>query len=250
VDEKHALEYNVVEALQTAKPSLPIRSFEVSNNPEVDVLLTLIDGGIVGVEVTQLHPGGQQAHRWESARRKVVDRAQRLYACRSLPNLSVVVSWSTGCQPTKRQQYALAEKLAAFVADHVPAVNEILEFQQYDEPLPAPPVGIERLLIRRFFQLPNHWDDPRSAWVGDLSVETIRERLVAKEKKPSKYLGSYKEHWLVLAVGTGGPSTWANVPLHLEEVTFASTFHRVFVVHPLALAIELRVGRAEEYASG
>ena len=230
----------MVRALFDAFPDLRHRSWRASPSPEMDVVVARSDGGIIGVEVTRLHPtGGEDARRWEGTQDAIVNDAASRHESKELPNLEVVVFWSAWVDPTTRRRATIVEDLSDFVAEHTPAEGEVADWDRCDDDAPLLPHAIDRVQIRRLFPHPNHWHSPRSASPAQVSASEIRERIRVKESKLRSHRGSYDERWLVLAFGTEGPSTWGLIGSDLGHTEFACSFDRVFVVRPPNEGIEL-----------
>ena len=240
--DKAAFELNMVRALFDAIPSLRQRSWHTSPNPEIDVIVALLNGGIVGVEVTRLHPtGGQETRRWEATHDAIVNSAQTKYESKDLPNVEVVVFWSAYIDPTRMRRDKIADDLVAFVSAHTPPAGEAWDFDASDENPRELPHAIDRILVRRLLGYADHWHSPRGAFPAEVSVSKVQESLSAKERKLNKYRESYDEVWLLLVVGSEGPSTWGVMHPELGHVEFTSSFDRVFIVSAPQSAIELRL---------
>jgi hypothetical protein len=243
VTHKAAFELNMVKALFAAMPSLRQRSLRPSDTPEVDVLVTSIDGREIGVEVTRLHPtGGVEARRWESTQQSISRRAQQMYENDGFPPVEVVILWSEWVDPSAKRITDVARCLKDFVVDHLPDFGHSVEVRLEDVNRSELPHGIAGIQIRRFFPDVSHWHAPRAGFPGTITAAQIRERISAKDAK-LRVAPRFSERWLVLAFGGEGRSTWGRIPDDLVDTEFRSCFDRAFLVDASYLAIELLLRR-------
>jgi hypothetical protein len=208
------------------------------------VLLARLDGGIIGIEVTRLHPGGgEEARRREEAQDKILKRAQELYRAEGAPYVEVVVFWNEWADVSHIRQTEQAALIANFVREHLPAFGECSAFEAGSADVPRLPPGIDHIEIRRFEEDVSLWQAPRGRFLPSIQAAHIWERLHAKDPKPGGYSQRYDEKWLVLVSGGEGRATWGAIPPMLTSEQFSSSFDRVFLLALPNQAIELRLSR-------
>ena len=197
--------------------------------PEPDVVFTISEGLRIGVEITQIQPGGVVAQAHEGELTALLEGARRLHVESARPPVLVGVNWSAGYEPTKRQRLNAVAALCMTVHESMPNAGRI-EINVEDNPSPVLPEGIDALTIERLPTEPTHFFTRRSTWVGPPESSHLDAGISRKNAKIANYKDAYGERWLVLTLGGGSPATWGSVRSNLPRPTVRSFFDRTFVL--------------------
>lgn len=238
-DEKQRRERAQFERFASACGCVPLLPREQPEPPEPDVVFGP-PGARVGVELTDLHPMGDEQRRREGEQASVLAAARAAYESAGHPPVDVWVSWTR--HPRLARRAALAARLAAIVAAHPPDTPGIREVGDWWHPI-APDFPVTRIGIAEALSWPtSEWRDGDMHRVGMCTPDDIQARITLEDPKVDRYRVTYASRWLVLVVGAAGPSTWGDVAADVLEETFRTRYDRVFVSdHAHARAYELRL---------
>lgn len=212
--------------------------------PEPDVAVETPDG-VIGVELTELNPKGQQRRKHEEEQDRVTQAAKELCDAAGLSPLEVKVFWSGHGEDvtmTRARRSASAEQLMEFVSCHAPADGSPVFLNADRDPELDLPEGVYHVSIMRLPSPPSFWSCPRVDWPREVAVEDLDPVMVRKNGKVKGYRGQYHEIWLLMVTGASGPATWGRVPESIRCTRFASPFNRAFLLNlvPVGL-VELKV---------
>ena len=190
----------VCESIQSLRP------------PEPDVLYIRRDGARIGIEVTQIVPGGNEQRRAEGEQSKLLAEASRLALTAGLSDLDVAVFLTDGFAFSKENRSAIATELVSFVRDRIPAQGTTARFDLCDWPQPPLPRGVDTVRVWHDRMCGFNWHAPQAGHPLTLTREMVVERIAAKAKRRTEYREEYDAVWLLVCSGVDGPSTWAMPP--------------------------------------
>jgi hypothetical protein len=230
---------------------VPRGAWKQPDPPEPDIVVVGVAASL-GIELTELHPGGIVLRRLESEQRGITLAAGVRYRELGLPSLGVYVYWDEQRPITRHDREPLAAALVQFVCGNLPPPGQKVEYERLGRPSEPLPPHINRVRIDRSFEYEqNHWVVPHAAIVPHCTSEEVQARINAKEKRIAHYRERYSEHWLLVVAGTAGPSTWGEVTAKTRDHTYQAGFDRVFLMvlgQPEIVA--LRLDRSASSSTG
>lgn len=238
---RRSFEYNVVGCVLENLAGVPYRSWDSAFPPEPDVVIELHDSSRIGVEVTEVHPGGEDLRLREAEHDGILNDALARYKAMGLPGVGVRLHWNGSESVQKRVRADLAHSIATFVSKNIPPLFGEVIVDQSDDIPPALPAAVDTICISRNRHDADFWHSPRGAWVPDCDPTLVQKRLSAKKEKPQQYVERYNELWLVVVMGGAGPSTWGNIPDGIGDHVFTSTYARNFLLRIPGPIAELKV---------
>lgn len=194
-------------------------------------------GRRIGIEVTDLNPGGQRARQESGARQQLLKAAGAIYASLDQPPVLVHVDWELGFVPDKKRDAALPQELADVVQRHHPGALGRIQLDTASDPAPWLPAGVAMVSILGVPSGPSGFFSYEYETVPVVTPEVIQLAVDRKRDKPLNYTKRYDDLWLLLVLGGGGRGTWGLVDPTLGLLTVQSPFHRVFVFSPFELRV-------------
>ncbi len=204
--------------------------------PEPDTILRLPDS-LIGIEVTQLSPGGQGGRHTEGARRQVVTAARLRCEQEGVPPVLVHIDWEDGFHSSREQQAQIVDDLVQTVTLHAPLPSASVILDRVPDPDLVLPTGISVVKITGLGDGQSGWFSLEYGFPPDVSQADITEAVQRKAGKPSNYKAEYTELWLLLVLGAGGRATWGLIRPELGNLAVTTPYHRVFVFSPFELAV-------------
>jgi hypothetical protein len=197
--------------------------------PEPDIVVPT-SNGLVGVELTAIHPNGSQSRWQESEQKELLDLAKKLYRTRGHAPINIWVHWGRSPAILRSNRSILAQRLCDLVAERCSPEWGYLEvadsaLTEFGE-LPIAHLG---------FAAASSWDG--ADWgegafhrVAPLGVPEVQAFLDREDPKTRRYREVYASIWVVLLCETAGPSTWGVTVKDVWRVEFKSSFQRAFLV--------------------
>ena len=213
-NKKKEIERYHVELFRKTLSDFPVGTIIDSEEPD---FLIENKGIIIGIEITDLYHEALQSVRpmqaWESLTEQVVDEARAIHTFKGGPVLTVRVEFDLGSKFGKSRRAEVASKLAELVlATNVDVGGEVKLQNEYDD-LDAFPEEITRIRIQRSpFRSRPLWNAPRAAFIPQLDVGLLQERIDEKNKRAEVYRQKSPEIWLVI--------------VHNLSLSLASSFER------------------------
>lgn len=234
----------------TAFPEGEIKSFE-----KPDFLLHSAEA-VIGIELTELdrqvpeRSNPQRAS--EAMRRRVVERAQALYAETGLPPVRATVLMYEDTLIKKSDVEELASVVCNLVVQNLPAPNSFREdVAPTTDSNYGPGVLHSITVYRADFIIDMDFNCPGTTWVSELGREDIERTLRSKETLYSTYRKSCDKVWLLINVDIEAMSTWFEFNAEVLNVPFSTSFERVFVFgHFGNRLIELKLERNVNSTAG
>jgi hypothetical protein len=197
--------------------------------PEPDIVVSTSDG-LVGVELTAIHPNGAERRWQESEQKELLDLAKKDYRNRGHAPINIWVHWRRNPAILKSNRSTLAQRLCHLVAERCSPEWQYLEvadsaLTEFPD-LPVAHLG---------FAAAASWDS--ADWregafhkVAPLGVAEVQAFLDREDPKTHRYQEAYASVWVVLLCETAGPSTWGVTVKDVWRAGFESCFQRAFLV--------------------
>lgn len=212
----------------TGFPQEEIKPFE-----EPDFFLHSSEA-VIGIELTELHrqvskrSNPQRAS--EAMRRRVVERAQALYAETGLPPVRATVLMYEDTLIKKSEVEKLASAICNLVVQNLPAPNSFREEAATTTDSNCWPGRLHSITVYRAdFIIDMDFNCPGTTWVSELGREDIEQKLKSKETLYSTYRKSCDKVWLFINFDIEAMSTWFEFNAEVLNAPFSTSFERVFV---------------------
>jgi hypothetical protein len=185
------------------------------------------DGGILGVEITELYSDekvyGKSLLEHEVAKERIVNRAREKWQKLGLPPLDVYVVFA-GDIPNKKES-DLTESLFKIVRGNCPNLGEQTSLS-IDGDLPE---GFGAVLIYNIPGLKKHiWKYGEAGDVETNFSVQLQHRMDEKAKKLSEYLKSCNRCWLIIAALGVAPSSFYEPDEEMDTISYRYPFEKVF----------------------
>lgn len=232
---KKEIERWQLEKFSSLMPSIPLDDVAPSEEPD---FLVRINNKVLGIELTELHrksaPGAIPQQATEAMKRRVVERAQEIYAAKSLPPIRCAVLMN-GQHISKAEIEPLANAIVEIATRNMPDRNSSAREEYMWTNRDYFPERIHSVHVHRHDVVPyNHFLCPGAAWVGRLTSDDISRAIAPKERKYEKYRESCDDVWLVINTDFEKMSTWFEFDPASVGVPFHSRFQRIFLVRHFA----------------
>jgi hypothetical protein len=209
-----------------------------------------IDSGCkrIGVEHTRIYRSagtvaGLQPQAQLALQHRIVNCAWQRFRALSSRRLWLLVHFDRTTTYTKRESQVVGDSLARVV--HEGTVNlpyqpdtivwHELESWRHQSLGREFPKGVSQIDLQIVDGNPKLelWGPTEAYMVPDLSVEVVRERVVAKEKRLNEYLSKCDEVWLLMVLDTGVSSNHFEIHDDLLETEFFSSFSKLMLLRAL-----------------
>lgn len=208
------------------------------DNPDV---LVKTSEGILGVEHTRLFWGDLKEQ--ESLEQRIVDRAKEMYELSGGPPLYVNVSFDSNIKLGLKDIDSIATSLHRIVCRYVPDVGGRFDLEGWR----FVSRGFSPSITMIFIDRPSNscemlWGVGRGGGVPDLALDSIMEKIQAKESRIVKYLGKCSKIWLLIVEDGFAPSSYFVISDEVKRQIYKSKFDRIFLFRNFSCeAIELHV---------
>jgi hypothetical protein len=189
----------------------------------------------IGIEHTEIFRGadtqrGSALRASESLEDRVAQLACQTYAHAGHPPVHVTLHWYCHMPVKRNRVVALAHDIAAFVAEHVPQLDESL-LVHYPHSLSALlPREVDTVHIGRLGNMrQNFWASARGTYVPDLAVGDVEGAIARKETKVLEYRASCDELWLLLVLDGFSPAAYLAISEAVRTHTFTTSADEVFL---------------------
>lgn len=202
-------------------------------------LVIEFDAKVIGLEHTRIYRttgavSGLEPHAQLAVQHHIVYSAWQEYSTLSSRKLWLLVDFDDVTTYKKRESQSVSSLLARVVyegAANIPSQSgeiiwHTLEAWRYQRIGREFPKEVRRIDFQIVDDNPKLelWGPAYAYMVPHLSVESVKERILAKEKQLDEYLLKCEEAWLLIVVDTGVPSNH----FQIDEELLATEFHTAF----------------------
>jgi hypothetical protein len=222
---KKQSELETIDRLRWIYKSLPEGRWLQPDPPEPDFLVE--SDLIVGIELTRIFKGGQEAKRRESEQDEIITKSKDLYSGRQQIPVAVHIHWNHYHQPAKNGRDLIAEQIAHIVEENVPQLGEEIELNGNYPPAILPEAVDTIVIDRRTEYNLNFWSSPRGSIVPELEPKDLQSVVDKKNVKYSHYSGRCHQLWLLVVAESIAPSGFCYIPSSTKSATYSSVFDRL-----------------------
>ena len=181
----------------------------------------------------------------------VLKHASELVHQRTGARTAVRVDWSPGVIFTKAARSVLAEKLAAFVASHLPSDEADVLFGPpgVAPSSPSDPSFAFVYILRRDSADECDWETDFN-WSGAVAEPPfVQAHIERKNAKPESYCGNYTQRWLLLIHEGFKPSSGYDLSPAIGMTEFVCSYDRAFIYTLVGGRVtELQIAKASRSA--
>jgi len=200
--------------------------------PAPDILFS--DCGL-GIEITEYSLGqgknGSRPRQHETVHQRIAEAAQTEYESSLKNHLQVSILWTifTAC-PTVREEKSIAQAIAQMVAAKTSTRLEIcrVDWDEFDAPL-IQKYGIELSIFPIAGAGSSCWSS-MACFSFPKEASRIQAALDEKESKVSEYRKTCQSVWLLIIADRNFFSSTFSFEPNLLQMTFHSSFDRVFLL--------------------
>ena len=241
---KKDIEFRRLECFKRLISNVPRGRIEPTEAPD---FLVYGESRVVGVELTDLYrqaspSQAQQAS--EAMRRRVVARAQEIYASRQYPAVIATLFFNDRVPIKKSEVEPLAAEIADLVSKNIPDVHSSVEISANWPDARWLPKVLHEFAVHRFDAVTKtFFSAPGATWVAPLGRADINRALASKAPNQLVYNARCGEVWLVINADIAeSMGTWFDFDSPPFMAPFETNFDRVFLVeHSAGKVHELRV---------
>lgn len=232
---KKEIEKWQLEKFISLMPSVRLDDIRPSEEPD---FLARVGNSVIGIELTELHrqcaPGAIPQQATEAMKRRVIARAQEIYAAKAMPPIRCAVLMNDE-HLSKADVEPLANAIVEIAVRNMPKRNSSAREEYMWTNRDYFPERIHSVHVHRHDVVSyNHFLCPGATWVGRLTAEDIIRAIAPKEPKYEKYREKCDEAWLVINADFEKMSTWFEFETTAVSRQFSSKFQRIFLVRHFA----------------
>lgn len=201
---------------------------------EPDFFVQLPDG-LLGIELTEMYrqpePNKRPMQADESVRRRIVERAQKLFEENGGPVLDVSVHFGMNEEWPETRVAELAPKIAKVVSDNPLQIGEHAWLENHWIDKDYFPFEINSLsVIRLPTRLRSCWVCPEASFVPEFTAVEIQKEIDRKNGRINSYQRKAPSAlWLLIIRGHSGMSSVFDLASHVPEHVYVFDFDRVFL---------------------
>ena len=241
---KKDIELRRLECFKRLISNFPRGRIEPTEAPD---FLVHDESRVVGIELTDLYrqaspPQAQQAS--EAMRRRVVARAQEIYASRQYPAVIATLFFNDRVPIKKAEVEPFSAEIADLVSKNILDANSSVEIRANRPDARRLPKVLYEFTVHRFDTVTKtFFSAPGATWAAPLGRADINRALASKAPRQLVYKTRCDEAWLVINADIAeSMGTWFDFDSPPFMAPFETNFDRVFLVEHIAGKVhELRV---------
>jgi hypothetical protein len=189
--------------------------------------------GRLGIEHTEyvrpIPPGRHSLQGQEERRKRIMNKAQKLYEMTGMPVVHVTAHWMKKLELRNHDEQTFANQIASIVKQNLPAEGQHISLDRGVSnvvlPLDMAFLYIWRPAHARSFFCCDDW-----GWIPKLQIEEIQTKINEKANKLMAARHKVDELWLLIVTDGGTPSRWGEPSDSLKQHGFVFQCDRAFIL--------------------